>query len=431
MLNVLPKRILPNGEIESVIFTVQNVDEQKRKEMEYQNQIIESAEDARRANMAKTEFLRRMSHDIRTPINGIMGMLNIGDHFPEDMEKQAECREKIRGASSFLFELVNDVLDMSKMESGKIELEEVPFDLLDLLDEVVSMIEVQAMGHGLDFIYERHEEIHRQVIGSPVHLRQILMNIAGNAVKYNRENGSIRLAYQETAFDGANATFEFVCADTGKGMSKEFQEHMFEPFSQEENGARTTFGGSGLGLSIVQKLVEKMNGQISVVSEEGKGSTFTITLTLRVDPLTESDSREPELKTQRKSIKGIRILLAEDNALNMEIAEFILESEGAVITKAWNGQEAVDIFQNSDEGTFDIILMDVMMPVMDGLSATRTIREMDRKDAREIPIIAMTANAFDEDRKRSREAGMDRHLAKPLDPREIVKTISECISHKK
>ena len=372
-----------------------------------------------------------MSHDIRTPINGIMGMLNIGDHFPEDMEKQAECREKIRGASSFLFELVNDVLDMSKMESGKIELEEVPFDLLNLLDEVVSMIEVQAMGHGLDFIYERHEEIHRQVIGSPVHLRQILMNIAGNAVKYNRENGSIRLAYQETAFDGANATFEFVCADTGKGRSKEFQEHMFEPFSQEENGARTTFGGSGLGLSIVQKLVEKMNGQISVVSEEGKGSTFTITLTLRVDPLTESDSREPELKTQRKSIKGIRILLAEDNALNMEIAEFILESEGAVITKAWNGQEAVDIFQNSDEGTFDIILMDVMMPVMDGLSATRTIREMDRKDAREIPIIAMTANAFDEDRKRSREAGMDRHLAKPLDPREIVKTISECISHKK
>lgn len=164
------------------------------------------------------------------------------------------------------------------------------------------------------------------------------MNIAGNAVKYNRENGSIRLAYQETAFDGANATFEFVCADTGKGMSKEFQEHMFEPFSQEENGARTTFGGSGLGLSIVQKLVEKMNGQISVVSEEGKGSTFTITLTLRVDPLTESDSREPELKTQRKSIKGIQILLAEDNALNMEIAEFILESEGAVITKAWNGQ---------------------------------------------------------------------------------------------
>lgn len=335
-----------------------------------------------------------MSHDIRTPINGIMGMLNIGDHFPEDMEKQAECREKIRGASSFLFELVNDVLDMSKMESGKIELEEVPFDLLDLLDEVVSMIEVQAMGHGLDFIYERHEEIHRQVIGSPVHLRQILMNIAGNAVKYNRENGSIRLAYQETAFDGANATFEFVCADTGKGMSKEFQEHMFEPFSQEENGARTTFGGSGLGLSIVQKLVEKMNGQISVVSEEGKGSTFTITLTLRVDPLTESDSREPELKTQRKSIKGIRILLAEDNALNMEIAEFILESEGAVITKAWNGQEAVDIFQNSDEGTFDIILMDVMMPVMDGLSATRTIREMDRKDAREIPIIAMTVGDY-------------------------------------
>ena len=364
-----------------------------------------------------------MSHDIRTPINGIMGMLNIGDHFPEDMEKQAECREKIRGASSFLFELVNDVLDMSKMESGKIELEEVPFDLLDLLDEVVSMIEVQAMGHGLDFIYERHEEIHRQVIGSPVHLRQILMNIAGNAVKYNRENGSIRLAYQETAFDGANATFEFVCADTGKGMSKEFQEHMFEPFSQEENGARTTFGGSGLGLSIVQKLVEKMNGQISVVSEEGKGSTFTITLTLRVDPLTESDSREPELKTQRKSIKGIRILLAEDNALNMEIAEFILESEGAVITKAWNGQEAVDIFQNSDEGTFDIILMDVMMPVMNGLEASRQIRSLSRPDGNTVPILAMTAQDAASVSSQCRQYGMDDYVLKPADPEQLTKMI--------
>ena len=368
-----------------------------------------------------------MSHDIRTPINGIMGMLNIGDHFPEDMEKQAECREKIRGASSFLFELVNDVLDMSKMESGKIELEEVPFDLLDLLDEVVSMIEVQAMGHGLDFIYERHEEIHRQVIGSPVHLRQILMNIAGNAVKYNRENGSIRLAYQETAFDGANATFEFVCADTGKGMSKEFQEHMFEPFSQEENGARTTFGGSGLGLSIVQKLVEKMNGQISVVSEEGKGSTFTITLTLRVDPLTESDSREPELKTQRKSIKGIRILLAEDNELNMEIAEFVLQNEGTVVTKAWNGQEAVDIFRKSSPGEFDVILMDIMMPVMNGYEAAKMIRSLDREDAKVIPIIAMTANAFTEDRMRAKEAGMDEHIAKPVDGKLLVKVINELV----
>lgn len=257
MLMILPKRVLVNGEIESVIFVVQNMDEQKRREMEYQNRILESAEDARRANMAKTEFLRRMSHDIRTPINGILGMLNIGDHFPEDMQKQTECREKIRDASTFLFELVNDVLDMSKMESGEIELEEVPFDLLNLLDEVVSMIEVQAVGRGL-----------------------------------------------EVAFDGRNVTFEFVCADTGKGMSKEFQEHMFEPFSQEDKGARTTFGGSGLGLSIVQKLVEKMKGQIRVVSEEGKGSTFTILFIFRADPLAVQTLETSEVKTQKESISS-------------------------------------------------------------------------------------------------------------------------------
>lgn len=257
ILMILPKRVLVNGEIESVIFVVQNMDEQKRREMEYQNRILESAEDARRANMAKTEFLRRMSHDIRTPINGILGMLNIGDHFPEDMQKQTEYREKIRGASTFLFELVNDVLDMSKMESGEIELEEVPFDLLNLLDEVVSMIEVQAVGRGLEF-----------------------------------------------AYDGRNVTFEFVCADTGKGMSKEFQEHMFKPFSQEDKDARTTFGGSGLGLSIVQKLVEKMKGQIRVVSEEGKGSTFTILLTFRADPLAVQTLETSEVKTQKESISS-------------------------------------------------------------------------------------------------------------------------------
>ena len=390
-------------------------------------------ESEKKANKSKSDFLSRMSHDMRTPLNGIIGLLKIAEKHFDDRELVLENFRKMQVAADYLLSLINDILQMSKIEDGNVPLTQEIINFEELSQDVLTIIEQRAKDRGIQMQFRAKKEDLRYpfIYGSPVHLRQILMNIAGNAVKYNRENGSIRLAYQETAFDGANATFEFVCADTGKGMSKEFQEHMFEPFSQEENGARTTFGGSGLGLSIVQKLVEKMNGQISVVSEEGKGSTFTITLTLRVDPLTESDSREPELKTQRKSIKGIRILLAEDNALNMEIAEFILESEGAVITKAWNGQEAVDIFQNSDEGTFDIILMDVMMPVMDGLSATRTIREMDRKDAREIPIIAMTANAFDEDRKRSREAGMDRHLAKPLDPREIVKTISECISHKK
>ena len=403
-------------------------EEQKQQELEYQKQILESAEDARRANMAKTEFLRRMSHDIRTPINGIIGMLNIGDHFPEDMKKQAECRQKIRGASRFLLELVNDVLDMSKMESGNIELEQEPFNVRDVLRDVVSMIEVQAVERGLKFSCERQETAHWNVIGSPVHLRQILMNVAGNAVKYNRENGSLHLSCRELSCDGKNAVFEFACSDTGRGMSQEFQKHMFEPFSQENAGARTTFNGSGLGLSIVKKLVEKMGGQIRVESKEGVGSTFTVTLSLKIDTTADQSENAGLLpEVQDYSIAGIKILLVEDNELNMEIAEFILKNEEAIVRKAWNGQEAVDIFRDSQEGEFDVILMDVMMPVMDGLAASRKIREMNREDAKHIPIIAMTANAFEEDRRRSREAGMNRHLAKPLDAQEIVRTIAECV----
>ena len=403
--------------------------EQKQQELEYQKQILESAEEARRANMAKTEFLRRMSHDIRTPINGIIGMLNIGDHFPEDMKKQTECREKVRGASMFLLELVNDVLDMSKMESDNIELEQESFNVRDVLRDVVSMIEVQAAERGLEFSCERQEIAHWNVIGSPVHLRQILMNVAGNAVKYNRENGSLHLSCRELSCDDENAVFEFTCSDTGRGMSQEFQKHMFEPFSQENSGARTTFNGSGLGLSIVKKLVEKMGGQIQVESKEGEGSTFTVTLSLKIDTTADQpENTEPHPEVQDCSIAGIKILLAEDNELNMEIAEFILQDEGAVVKKVWNGQEAVDVFRDSQEGEFDVILMDVMMPVMDGLTASRKIREMNRADAKRIPIIAMTANAFEEDRRRSQEAGMNRHLAKPLDAQEIVRTIAECVS---
>ena len=427
MLTALPKRVMANGEIETVIFVVQNIDEQKRRELEYQNQILETAEEARRANAAKTEFLRRMSHDIRTPINGIIGMLNIGDYYPEDMEKQKECREKIRDAAMFLFELVNDVLDMSKMESSEIELEQIPFDLRDILREVSTLIEVQAVERGMVFDYKPEEGQHWNLIGSPLHLRQILLNIAGNSVKYNRVNGNLKLFCREVSSSKEYAMFEFTCADTGKGMSEEFQQHMFEPFSQEENGARTNLGGTGLGLSIVKKLVEKMNGEIDVVSEEGRGTTFTVNIPLKIDTEAEAKEQQTEQEEQERSIAGTRILLVEDNELNMEIAEFLLENENAVITKAWNGKEAVDIFQKEPEGSFDVILMDIMMPVMDGLTATRTIRAMHRIDAKTIPIIAMTANAFNEDRKRSCDAGMNGHLAKPLNIQEVINTIAECI----
>ena len=290
-------------------------------------------------------------------------------------------------------------------------------------------LDVSSAQGGYLFTYKRENYQHYKLIGSPVHLRQIMLNIAGNAVKYNRENGSLDLHCEEVSCSEKYAMYEFTCVDTGKGMSQEFQKHMFEPFTQEENGARTTLGGTGLGLSIVKKLVEKMNGEIDVVSEEGKGTTFTINLPLKINPdAVEEETSEKE--EQELSIAGLHILLVEDNELNMEIAEFLLEDEGAVLTKAWNGQEAVDIFKNSPDGTFDVILMDIMMPVMDGLTATRTIRGLMREEAERIPIIAMTANAFEEDRKRSMEAGMNGHVAKPLDMQEILKTIVDCIQHK-
>ena len=391
--------------------------------------LLKSAEEARSANVAKTEFLRRMSHDIRTPINGIIGMLNIGDHYAEDIQKQKECRDKIRSASMFLFELVNDVLDMSKMETGEIELEHVPFDLRDVLDEVAALIEVQALERGVKFSADRQGEEHWNVTGSPLHLRQILLNIAGNAVKYNKTNGSMKLFCREISCDGTMVRYEFLCSDTGKGMSREFQEHMFEPFTQEDKGARTTLEGTGLGLSIVKKLVEKMDGSINVVSEEGKGSEFSVVLPFELGLLQEN-KQELTVPEEERSVAGIKVLLVEDNDLNMEIAQFMLENAGAIVTKAFNGKEALDIFTGSEEGFFDVILMDIMMPLMDGLTAAREIRSLDRKDASTVPILAMTANAFEEDRKRSSRAGMNGHLAKPLNMEEMTEMILKYVNRK-
>lgn len=403
---------------------LQDITEQKNKEIEYQQKIIDSAREAEQANAAKTEFLRRMSHDIRTPINGIMGMLDIADHFPDDMEKQTECRHKVRDASGFLFDLVNDVLDMSKMESGEVTIDEIPFDLHELIAEIGPLVEVQAVEKGLHFETCSDGLKNTHLIGSPLHLRQILLNIAGNAVKYNKPGGMIKLSSREAAGDGKKAVIVFTCEDTGIGMSREFQEHMFEPFTQENASARTTFTGTGLGLSIVKKLVDKMNGKIDVESEKGKGTVFTITLPFIID----SSASDNESVSEEKAgtVKGARILLVEDNDLNMEIAQFTLENEGAVITKAFNGQEAVDIFEKSEPNSFDAILMDIMMPVMDGIAATKAIRAMERPDA-DIPIIAMTANAFADDVKRNKEAGMNDQISKPLDAQKIISVLSRYI----
>ena len=402
--------------------------QEQEKDEKYKAELLRAAKKAEAANEAKTEFLQRMSHDIRTPINGICGMIDVADHYAEDMEKQTECRAKIKEASHLLLELINEVLDMSKLESDEVVLEEIPFNLNSISEEILGVIEHMAAEQNIRILWEEKEVTHWNLIGSPVHVKRILMNILSNAVKYNKENGYVYISCREIPSKQTGmTTLEFVCRDTGIGMTEAFQKRIFEPFAQEHSGSRTKFAGTGLGMPITKKLVEKMGGTIFFESKEGTGTTFVIRIPFRIDTDTK-DRNESEEKTE-VSIHGLHILLAEDNELNMEIAEFVLQNEGTVVTKAWNGQEAVEIFRKSSPGEFDVILMDIMMPVMNGYEAAKMIRSLDREDAKVIPIIAMTANAFTEDRMRAKEAGMDEHIAKPVDGKLLVKVINELVKH--
>ena len=396
--------------------------QEQEKDEKYKAELLIAAKKAEAANEAKTEFLQRMSHDIRTPINGICGVVNMADHYADDMEKQTEYRTKVKEASNLLLELVNDVLDMSKLESGEIVLEEVPFNLSSISREVFAVIEQVAAEQNIRIVWEKKEITHRDLIGSAGYVKRVMMNILSNAVKYNRENGQIYISCIEIPSEQPEmTTMEFVCRDTGIGMAEEFQKRIFEPFAQEHAGSRTKFAGTGLGMPISKKLIEKMGGTITFESAEGIGTTFVIRVPFKID--LDADKREEQKDVSENSIKGLHILLAEDNELNMEIAEFVLRNEGADVTKAWNGQEAVERFRKSRVGEFNVILMDIMMPVKNGYEAARLIRSLDREDAKTIPIIAMTANAFTEDRIRAKEAGMDEHIAKPVDAELLVKVI--------
>ena len=402
--------------------------QEQEKDEKYKAELLRAAKKAEAANEAKTEFLQRMSHDIRTPINGICGMINVADHYADNMEKQTECRAKIKEASHLLLELVNEVLDMSKLESDEVVLEEIPFNLNSISEEILGVIEQMATEQNIRILWEEKEVTHWNLIGSPVHVKRILMNILSNAVKYNKENGYVYISCREIpSKQTAMTTLEFVCRDTGIGMAEAFQKRIFEPFAQEHAGSRTKFAGTGLGMPITKKLVEKMGGTISFESKEGTGTTFVIRIPFQIDA-DMKDRNETEEKTET-SIQGLHVLLTEDNELNMEIAEFVLQNEGAVVTKAWNGQKAVDIFRKNRPGEFDVILMDIMMPVMNGYEAAKLIRSLDREDAKVIPIIAMTANAFTEDKMRAKEAGMDEHIAKPVDGKLLVKAINELVKH--
>ena len=379
-------------------------------------------EEADRANEAKTNFLRRMSHDIRTPINGIRGLIQMSDYYGNDPEKMKDCKAKVLGATDHLLSLVNDVLDMGKLESGKFILKQDPFTLSRVLEEVNVVSESQAESCNVQFIYQNLEEIeHDHVIGSPVYLKRIFLNFTSNAIKYNRAGGRVYVYGKEISFDGKTALYEFVCEDTGIGMSEEFQKCAFEPFTQEEkDGARTIYAGTGLGLSITKQLIDLMGGTIKLESKEGIGTKVVFRIPLEVN--LEEQSEKTEIDYSKVMFHGIRVLLVEDNELNAEIATFLLERHGMEVTWVQNGKRAVDEMAEKPDA-YDMIFMDVMMPIMDGLKATKAIRRMGST----IPILAMTANAFTDDKQKSLEAGMNAHLTKPLQEKAIVKAIAKYV----
>lgn len=377
---------------------------------------------AQSANAAKSDFLARMSHDIRTPINSIIGLLEIADHFSNDTAKLKELRVKSQTVAWYLLSLVDDVLDMSKLESGKIQLLSEPFRMDELLAQCQEVVAPQATDKQITVTVEDHlDTADYALISSATHVRQILTNLLSNAVKYNRTNGTIHMEVEKVSDRGNQITVQFTVRDTGRGMSEQFQKEMFEPFTREAMPG-SDISGTGLGLPIVKRLTDMMGGHISVQSELGGGTTFTVTLPFLRN--TEGNNLGEKQPTQQNTLRGANILLVEDNLLNLEITEFLLQEEGCCVTTATNGQEAVQIFEQSKSGYFNAILMDVMMPVMDGYAAMQKIRAMDRPDAQQVQIVAMTANAFAEDVAKCREAGMNTHLAKPFKIGQLIKAIS-------
>ena len=393
-------------------------------EKQYAEQMQRSAKLAKNANEAKTRFLFNMSHDIRTPLNGIIGLLKINVAHSDDEKLVRENYKEMEKAANHLLSLINDVLQMSKLEDGREELSSELVCLPDVFYDMKAIIDGSALDKGISVDFSEDSIwVHPYVITNPLYLRQIFLNIYGNSIKFTNFGGKISTK-QECIEEKDNViTYRWIISDTGIGMSKEFLKHIFEPFAQERADARSNYHGTGLGMAIVKKMIDKMGGTISVTSEVGKGSTFVVELPFEMGAAPEKSKKEEADK--ENTIHGLNLMLVEDNELNAEVAEILLEDEGAIITMVNDGQQAVELFNNNPVGTFDAILMDIMMPVMDGLTATKAIRALNRPDAGIIPIIAMTANAFAEDVQRCLDAGMNAHLAKPLDIEKVKKTICE------
>ena len=385
--------------------------------------IMELLERVRQANSAKSEFLSHMSHDLRTPINGILGMLAILEKSQDDPERQRDCRKKIRVSAEHLLSLVNDVLQVSRLESGRPAAVEEPFDLCAVLEECVTVLSPLAEERTVRLELETNGLRHTRAVGNPLHFKQILMSVIDNALKYNRPNGSVSVRVEETAFREGTASCRFVIEDTGIGIGEDFKAHIFEPFTQEHQGARTDYTGAGLGMSIVKKLVDQMRGTVTVDSRLGRGSVVQIILPIRVDEMQSGQAAE-EARDVQGGIAGMQVLLVEDNQINCEIVEYLLKDAGAEVATAKDGKAAVEAFEASAPGTFDCILMDLMMPVMSGYEAARVIRGLKRPDAGTVPIIALSANAFEEDVALAKDAGMNEHLAKPVDIRRMIQVMN-------
>lgn len=393
-------------------------------ERDYGDKLAKAAREASSANSAKTEFLRRMSHDLRTPINGIRGMVEVGDANADDLQKQTECRSKIWTASGLLLDLANEALDMSRLESGQVDLDLVPTNMVVLNREVCDILERQAEERLVTIICDQQTLDHPYARVSATHLKRLLVNIAGNAVKYSRRGGYVRLACREVEPVDGVPIYEYTIADNGIGMSEQFQQHLYEPFSREEQRVEGASSGTGLGAPIAKQLVELMGGTMSFTSTLGQGTTFTIRLPFEQCKRSEIPQAVRVDAVDVDAVRGLHVLLVEDNELNAEIAQFTLDRAGAIVTHVKDGESAVETFAASAPHEYDVVLMDIMMPGIDGLEATRQIRALEREDAATTPIIAVSANAFAEDRRLSREAGMDAHLSKPVSSRELVEALA-------